>query len=173
MERYVIVIPADEEQKARLVRCDDGDTCKLETLQTLVGGPIETAESCLAANWAREDVDSIQLIVNEEGLLQELPFNERATDLYQYRYMSGIVGTAVLMAAMVTAIGALLVSSGIEHSANGWEMLGWAAAALVLLAAALAMLGLGSCADKESRKGNKAHKAPADTVKPKSRRKAG
>ena len=71
------------------------------------------------------------------------------------------------MAAMVTAIGALLVSSGIEHSANGWEMLGWAAAALVLLAAALAML------DKESRKGNKAHKAPADTVKPKSRRKAG
>ena len=42
------------------------------------------------------------------------------------------------MAAMVTAIGALLVSSGIEHSANGWEMLGWAAAALVLLAAALA-----------------------------------
>ena len=77
------------------------------------------------------------------------------------------------MAAMVTAIGALLVSSGIEHSANGWEMLGWAAAALVLLAAALAMLGLGCCADKESRKGNKAHKAPADTVKPKSRRKAG
>lgn len=99
MERYVIVIPADEEQKARLVRCDDGDTCKLETLQELVGGCIETAESCLAANWAREDVDSIQLIVNEEGLLQELPFNERATDLYQYRYMSGIVGTAVLMAA--------------------------------------------------------------------------
>ena len=44
---------------------------------------------------------------------------------------------------------------------------------LVLLAAALAMLGLGCCADKESRKGNKAHKAPADTVKPKSRRKAG
>ena len=57
--------------------------------------------------------------------------------------------------------------------ANGWEMLGWAAAALVLLAAALAMLGLGCCADKESRKGSKVHKAPADTVKPKSRRKAG
>lgn len=55
MERYVIVIPADEEQKARLVRCDDGDTCKLETLQELVGGCIETAESCLASNWARED----------------------------------------------------------------------------------------------------------------------
>lgn len=100
MERYVIVIPADEEQKARLLRCDDGDTCTLETLQALVGGPIEAADTCLAASWAREDVDSIQLIVNEEGLLQELPFNERATDLYQYRYMgTGIVGTAVLMAA--------------------------------------------------------------------------
>lgn len=37
MERYVIVIPADEEQKARLVRCDDGDTCKLETLQEAGG----------------------------------------------------------------------------------------------------------------------------------------
>ena len=64
MERYVIVIPADEEQKARLVRCDDGDTCKLETLQELVGGCIETAESCLAANWAREDVDSIRALHN-------------------------------------------------------------------------------------------------------------
>lgn len=99
MERYVIVIPADEEQKARLQPCDDGDTCTLETLQALVGGPIEAADTCLAASWAREDVDGIQLIVNEEGLLQELPFNERATDLYEHRYMSGIVGTAVLMAA--------------------------------------------------------------------------
>lgn len=99
MERYVIVIPADEKQKARLLRCDDGDTCKLKTLQELVGGPIEAADTCLAASWAREDVDSIQLIVNEEGLLQELPFNERATNLYEFQYMSGIVGTAVLMAA--------------------------------------------------------------------------
>lgn len=100
MERFVIVIPADEEQKARLLRCDDGDTCKLKTLQELVGGFIEVTESSLEPTWAREDVDSIQLIVNEEGLLQELPFNERATDLHQYRYMgTGIVGTAVLMAA--------------------------------------------------------------------------
>lgn len=98
MERFVIVMPVDT--SAYLLPCDDGDTCKLETLQKLVGGPIEMADTCLAASWAREDVDSIQLIVNEEGLLQELPFNERATDLYQYRYMgTGIVGTAVLMAA--------------------------------------------------------------------------
>lgn len=100
MERYIIVIPADAEKNAYLQKCDDGDTCTLETLQALVGGPVEAVDTCLAASWAREDVDSIQLIVNEEGLLQELPFNERATDLYQYRYMgTGIVGTAVLMAA--------------------------------------------------------------------------
>lgn len=98
MERFVIVMPVGT--SAYLLPCDDGDTCTLETLQALVGGPIEAADTCLAASWAREDVDSIQLIVNEEGLLQELPFNERATDLYQYRYMgTSIVGTAVLMAA--------------------------------------------------------------------------
>lgn len=97
MERFVIVMPVGT--SAYLLPCDDGDTCKLDTLQRLVGGPIETADSCLAASWAREDVDSIRLIVNEEGLLQELPYNEQAAKLYEYRYMSGIVGPAVLMAA--------------------------------------------------------------------------
>ena len=42
---------------------------------------------------------SIQMAVNEEGLLQELPYNEHATDLYAFNYMSSIVGPAVLMAA--------------------------------------------------------------------------
>ena len=64
-----------------------------------MGGPIEMADTCLAASWAREDVDSIQMAVNEEGLLQELPCNEHATDLYAFNYMSSIVGPAVLMAA--------------------------------------------------------------------------
>lgn len=97
MERYMILIRADG--TGRLIRCDDGDTCKLETLQQLVGGLIETADSCLEPGWAREPVDSIKLIVNEEGLLQELPINWKAMELYQYGYMSGIVGTAVLAAA--------------------------------------------------------------------------
>ena len=68
------------------------------------------------------------------------------------------------MAAMVTAIGALLVSSGIEHSANGWEMLGWAAAALVLLAAALAMLGLAAVRTRKAGKATRHTKPRADTV---------
>ena len=97
MERFVIVMPVDT--SAYLLPCDDGDTCKLETLQPLVGGLIETADSCLEPGWAREPVDSIKLIVNEEGLLQELPVNWKAMNLYQYGYMSGIVGTAVLAAA--------------------------------------------------------------------------
>ena len=97
MERYMIQIRTDA--PGRLIRCDDGDTCKLETLQQLVGGLIETADSCLEPGWAREPVDSIKLIVNEEGLLQELPVNWKAMNLYQYGYMSGIVGTAVLAAA--------------------------------------------------------------------------
>lgn len=97
MERYMILIRTDG--TGRLIRCDDGDTCKLETLQQLVGGLIETADSCLEPDLAREPVDSIKLIVNEEGLLQELPVNWKAMNLYQYGYMSGIVGTAVLAAA--------------------------------------------------------------------------
>ena len=49
MERFVIVMPVDT--SAYLLPCDDGDTCKLETLQKLVGGPIEMADTCLAASW--------------------------------------------------------------------------------------------------------------------------
>lgn len=49
VERFVIVMPVDT--SAYLLPCDDGDTCKLETLQKLVGGPIEMADTCLAASW--------------------------------------------------------------------------------------------------------------------------
>lgn len=113
MERFVIVMPVDT--SAYLLPCDDGDTCKLETLQKLVGGPIEMADTCLAASWAREDVDSIQMAVNEEGLLQELPYNEHATDLYAFNYMSSIVGPAVLMAARGRRADRLCKVGGREH----------------------------------------------------------
>lgn len=96
MERYIIFIPADG--PCRLVPCDDGDTCKLNTLQQLVDGPIEVTESRLEPNWAREPVEYIHLIVNEEGLLRQLPDNPRATDLYAYGDRSAIVGDAALMA---------------------------------------------------------------------------
>lgn len=96
MERYIIFIPTED--PCRLVPCDDGDTCKLSTLQQLVDGLIEVTESCLEPSWAREPVECIHLIVNEEGLLRQLPDNPRATDLYAYGDESTIVGNAVLMA---------------------------------------------------------------------------
>lgn len=97
MERYIIFIPADG--PCRLVPCDDGDTCKLSTLQQLVGGFIEVTESSLEPTWAREPVECIHLIVNKEGLLRQLPDNPRATELYVCGDRSAIVGDAVLMAA--------------------------------------------------------------------------
>lgn len=39
--RYMIYLPADA--PGRLIRCNDGDTCKLETLQQLVGTAVLAA----------------------------------------------------------------------------------------------------------------------------------
>lgn len=95
MERYMIFIPATG--KCSLIQCDDECPATLETLQELVDGPIEVTPSCLGASWARELVDGIDLIVNEEGLLRQLPENRSATNLYAYG--GPIVGDAVLAAA--------------------------------------------------------------------------
>lgn len=96
MERYMIFIPATG--KCSLIQCDDECPATLETLQELVGGPIEVTPSCLGITWARELVDGIHLIVNEEGLLRQLPDNPQATNLYAYGDRSVIVGNALLMA---------------------------------------------------------------------------
>ena len=47
MDRYMIVIPA--KNRAFNMKCDDGDSMKLETLQKLVGGPIEPVPALLSA----------------------------------------------------------------------------------------------------------------------------
>lgn len=96
MDRYVIWIPAVG--PCKLVACDDGDGIKLETMQQLVGGPIEVTESWLGPSWAWDLVECIHLIVNEEGLLRQLPDNPHATYLYAYGDRSAIVGDVVLMA---------------------------------------------------------------------------
>ena len=94
MERFVIVMPVDT--SAYLLPCDDGDTCKLETLQKLVGGPIEPVPALLSAEWAREkEVDGILLLVNEEGLMKERPLtNQRASEMTA----AELVGPAVVAA---------------------------------------------------------------------------
>ena len=97
MERYMIYIPANG--VCRLIQCNGDGTLTLNEMQALVDGPIEVAESCLEPTWAREPVDGINLIVNEEGLLRQLPDNTQATNLYAYGDRSVIVGDAVLAAA--------------------------------------------------------------------------
>ena len=47
MDRYMIVIPA--KNRAFNMKCDDGDSMKLETLQKLVGEPIEPVPALLSA----------------------------------------------------------------------------------------------------------------------------
>lgn len=79
--------------------------------------------------------------------------------------------TFLYAASMVTAIGALLVASGIESTGNGWAMLGYAFGSLCLLVLALVLAALGCCAERPKKR--RVHRAPADTVKPKNRRKAG
>lgn len=102
MERFVIVMPVGT--SAYLLPCDDGDTCKLETLQNLVGGPIEVVDSCLAGNWSREsDVEAVKLVVNEEGKLRDLQENENAATLYAYDFMDTLVGPAALVAESICA----------------------------------------------------------------------
>lgn len=96
MERYMIYIPA--KGICRLIRCNGAGTLSLNEMQALVDGPIEATESRLEPTWAREPVDGINLIVNEEGLLRQLPDNSPATDLYAYGNRSVIVGDAILAA---------------------------------------------------------------------------
>lgn len=80
MDRYMIVIPA--KNRAFNMKCDDGDSMKLETLQKLVGGPIVPVPALLSAEWAREkDVDGILLLVNEEGLMKERASEMTAAEL--------------------------------------------------------------------------------------------
>ena len=60
MNRYMIVIPA--KNRSFMLKCDEGDGAKLETLQKLVSGYVETVPSALDATWAREEADRLVLL---------------------------------------------------------------------------------------------------------------
>ena len=68
MNRYMIVIPA--KNRSFLLKCDEGDGAKLETLQKLVSGYVETVPSALDATWAREEADRLVLLVDEDGRMK-------------------------------------------------------------------------------------------------------
>ena len=57
----------------------------LEEAQKIVGGYVEMVRSPTHRDW--------QILVNEEGLLLDLPFNAEATDLCG----TGIVGPAIVL----------------------------------------------------------------------------
>lgn len=95
IDRYVIAITPENTHYP--IHCDDGETMALQSLQGMVEGPIETVPSALSPTWAREPVDNILLIVNEEGKLMGLPHNENATAL-SLLLDDEIVGNAILMA---------------------------------------------------------------------------
>lgn len=98
MNRYIIYFPNG---KARLIRCDaDTGTLSLNALQALTDGPIEVCSSFLDSTWAREPVDGIKLIVNEEGKWRDdLYPNHTANRLYLYQDRDMLIGDALLCAA--------------------------------------------------------------------------
>lgn len=92
-KRYMIVIhPA---KRTVMVNHDAEKQPELKTLQELVGGPIEVVHTYLEASWARENVDQIVLVVNEEGRLRGMQHNPAASELTPA--LPDIVGTAVLL----------------------------------------------------------------------------
>ena len=99
MNRYIIVIPA--KNRSFVLKCDEGDGAKLETLQRLVSGYVETVPSALDATWAREKADRLVLLVDEEGRMKCKPANQKATQLAPADFTANgklpIVGAAVLM----------------------------------------------------------------------------
>ena len=98
MDRYMIVIPA--RNRAFTMKCDDGDSMKLETLQGLVGGYLETVPTELEPEWAREKgVDSVLLLVDEEGRMKGLAPNPRAAAMAREDVqLGGMVGPAIVAA---------------------------------------------------------------------------
>jgi len=75
---------------------------KLEELQKLVGGLIEVVPDRIdLRNINGHETGSTGvgklMIVNEEGLILDLPYNEQASNLLGYFNPYGIRGTAVIM----------------------------------------------------------------------------
>lgn len=95
MNRYMIVIPA--KNRSFLLKCDEGDGAKPETLQKLVSGYVETVPAALDATWAREEADRLVLLVDEDGRLKCKAANQKATQLAPANGKLPIVGAAVLM----------------------------------------------------------------------------
>ena len=93
---YVCVIPEDGVIRFDLVNLDENGNVPLEALQKRVGGWVELIYS--GAYVSQEMVDrNIDIFINEEGKLNALAYNPRATRLTNLAlWGDAIVGPAVL-----------------------------------------------------------------------------
>ena len=71
---------------------------------------------------------------------------------------------AYYMGAMLMGVAALLCAAGIENSTNGWAMLGWTCAALVIGSGGVVLAALGLVTEQQPDEGRKVHRAPTRTV---------
>lgn len=96
-DRFAIVFQPDKE--GVMLHCYPGEGLPLEDLQDIVEGYIETVGTMLAPGWAQEKGVTPVLIINEEGKLRGLPYNDAATTVAHIAKTDEIVGNAVLMLA--------------------------------------------------------------------------
>lgn len=78
--------------------------------------------------------------------------------------MKKLKANAYYMGAMLMGVAALLCAAGIENSTNGWAMLGWTCAALVMGSGGVVLAALGLVTEQQPDDGRKVHKAPTGTV---------
>lgn len=77
--------------------CQHDERMDLKEMQDMVEGYIETVPTMIAPNWADEKGVSIRMVVNEEGKLRGLDWNEKATMLDGH--LDYIAGNALIVGA--------------------------------------------------------------------------
>ena len=98
MERYMIYMHVGTQ--VRMIPCGRDGSLTLGEMETLVDGFIDVLDSGLEAEWAREPVDGIRLVVGEYARLFGAKRNDKATWLYCRQDCGLIVGDAFLCAAV-------------------------------------------------------------------------
>ena len=81
----MLIVPTILEKGKIMITVFEDRQPTLQEAQKIVGGLVEMVRSPLEPDW--------QILVNEEGLLDDLPFNKEATELCG----TGIVGHAIIL----------------------------------------------------------------------------